>query len=344
MKNMYSLKIGISMALIALFISCKNELNTVDVWKDVPVIYGFLSIDDTASYVRVEKAFVDPNVGPQTLAQRPDSLYYADATVTLYRVRNPTEKFTLQKVDATTEGYPRNDGFFAKTPNFLYKIKSSRLGLKADEEWTIEVQKKGDTKPIAKAVTKVVGNFDITFPFDDPKRPLSISYDKSFTVRIENENEKTAKLFDVNIIVNYDETIGATTTKKKTVWTFASGVVRKTLTGGTPEPIVSFSRIGKDFYEFMKASVPVVAGSVRKFTGIDVEILSGGQELIEYLTVGQANIGITGSQSIPVFTNVQGGLGIFSSRSRVVKTNIQLDFDALDLLKSGEITRQLNFR
>jgi hypothetical protein len=345
MKKMRLTAWVLSIATAFLINACNNELTTIESWKDVPVIYGFLSIDDTATYMRVEKAFVDPDKSGPEVAQIADSLYYTDATVTLYRVRTPAERFELTRVNGATEGYPRKSGTFAATPNILYKIKTSRLNLKTGEEWVIEVQRKGETKPIAKATTKVVGNFDIVFPDNNPLRPLSLSYDRAFNVRIESETEKTARIFDVNIIVNYDETeSGKPTVRRQVIWSFAPGSVRKVPNSGNPDPIVSFSRIGRDFSEFMRANVPIIPGVVRNFKGIDVELLSGGQELIDYLTVGQANIGITGSQTIPTFTNVTGGLGIFTSRSRVLKTGILLDFDGLDLLKTGALTRELNFR
>lgn len=344
MKKNILLKIVMLLGFYSLFNACNNELNTVEAWKDVPIVYGILSIDDTATYIRVEKAFVDQNTGAYQLAKIADSLYYKDATVTLYRTKNTLDKFTLTRVDGTTEGYPRNAGIFATTPNVLYKIKTATLNLKEGESWTIEVQRKGETKPVAKSSTTVVGNFDITFPYNETTRPLSIAYDKAFNVRIESETEKSTKIFDVNIIVNYDETIGSTTTKKSVTWAFATGTIRKGLTGGTPEPIVAFSRLGKEFYQFMQANVKVEAGAIRKFTGIDVEVLFGGQEFIDYQTIGSANIGITGSQTLPVYTNITGGLGIFTSRAKTIKKGVQLDFDALDLLKNGEYTRTLNFR
>ena len=60
------------------FTACKDELNTVEGWKDIPVVYGLLSLNDTATYIRIEKAFVDPNKSAFDIAQIPDSLYYKD--------------------------------------------------------------------------------------------------------------------------------------------------------------------------------------------------------------------------------------------------------------------------
>ena len=57
-------------------VSCDNELDTIEEYKDIPVVYGFISLSDTAQYIRIERAFVDPNQSALDLAQNPDSLYY----------------------------------------------------------------------------------------------------------------------------------------------------------------------------------------------------------------------------------------------------------------------------
>ena len=105
-------------------VACNNDFNPVSGYKDIPVVYGFLSPTDTATYLRVEKAFVDAAKSPNEIAQIPDSLYYKDVTVTLVRTRD-NARFILRQVDGTKEGYPRQSGIFATSPNFLYKISSS---------------------------------------------------------------------------------------------------------------------------------------------------------------------------------------------------------------------------
>lgn len=330
--------------LISVFIStqsCNDELNTVEGWKDIPVVYGFLSLNDTATYLRVEKAFVDPQKSAYDVAQIPDSLYYKDVTVQLVRVKN-NERFTLTRVEGNTEGYVRNTGIFAKAPNYLYKIKNTTLNLKSDEEWRIELLRKGETKAFAQSSTKVVGDYEVTNP---ATTPVFLRYDNTFNITVQTD-ELSARLFDVKVIFNYDEIDAATPNKtvtKNVTWGFASGTTRKS-SGSTPDPIATFSRKGQDFYEFLGNSIPVVAGVKRTFKSIDIEVYSGGQELINYITIGIANTGITGSQTIPTYTNITNGLGIFTSRNRTIKKDVKLSDAAIDLLINGEFTRKLNFK
>ena len=321
--------------------ACKNELVTIEGWKDIPVVYGLLSLNDTATYFRIEKAFVDATKTPNELAQLPDSLYYKDVTVTLVRTRN-NERFILTQVNGNTEGYVRKDGIFAKAPNYLYKIKNSDLTLKADEEWRIEVQRKGETKPIAKATTKVIGNYEVTNP---STTPVFLRLDNNFTLTLETE-EKTGKFYDIKLLFNYDETDPTkpnSTVAKQLKWDFTTSGQRRS-SGNVPDPILSFTRKGQDFYTFLGDNIPETAGVIRTFKSIDFEIYIGGQEFIDYITVGIANTGITGSQTIPTYTNIENGLGLFSSRNKVVKTGVKFSDVALDLLKNSAFTKKLNFR
>ncbi len=54
-----------------LFTACDNELVVTDQWKDIPVVWGFLSKSDTAHYIRVEKAFLDPKISANVIARHP---------------------------------------------------------------------------------------------------------------------------------------------------------------------------------------------------------------------------------------------------------------------------------
>jgi hypothetical protein len=328
-------------SIVLCFNACKNELVTVEGWKDIPVVYGLLSLNDTATYFRVEKAFIDATKTPNELAQLPDSLYYKDATVSLVRTRS-NERFNLTQVNGNTEGYVRKDGVFAKAPNYLYKIKNAVLNLKADEEWRVEVLRKGETKPIAKATTKIIGNYDVINP---STTPVFLRLDNNFTLTLETE-ERTGKIYDIKLLFNYDETDPTkpnSTVTKQLTWDFTTSGQRKS-SGAIPDPILNFTRKGQDFYEYLGNNIPVTAGVVRTFKSIDFEIYIGGQEFIDYLNVDIANTGITGSQTIPVYTNIDNGLGLFSSRSKTVKMGVKLSDAANELLKNSEFTKKLNFR
>ena len=337
MKNIQTtLKWAFFALLIILFnTACNDELNLIESGKETPIVYAFLSLNDTATYIRVEHAFVDAKKPAADLAKIADSLYYSNITVTLVRVSN-NERFVLTRVNGNTEGYVRDAGVFATAPNYLYKIKNANLAMQPDEQWRILIQRNGDTKVLAQATTKVVGNYSIFAP--QAGASLFLTYDNTFNVSIET-TEITAKFYDVKVIMNYDEVIGSVRTAKKAEWLLASGSPRR----GT-DIQTSFRRNAKDFYAFLGNNIPINANATRFFKDFDVEVTAGGQELIDFVSVGIANIGITGSQAIPTFTNVENGLGLFTSRNKVVIKGMRLNDQSTDLLKTGDLTKNLNFR
>ena len=69
---------------VLFFSSCDNELKLLDEWKDIPVVYGVLSPNDTAHYIRVEKAFLDPEKSAFEVARIADSLYYPDEQIEVF--------------------------------------------------------------------------------------------------------------------------------------------------------------------------------------------------------------------------------------------------------------------
>ncbi len=336
------LKIQIILLILIVFlVACNNDFNPVSGYKDIPVVYGFLSPTDTATYIRVEKASVDASKSPNDIAQIPDSLYYSDVTVTLVHILDNT-RYVLQKVDGTKEGYPRQSGIFATSPNYLYKISNKILNFKADETWRIELQHKSDTKPFAQSSTKIVG----TYTFFIPNNVQTWTYTSGGIFRVQTD-EKSASTYDLKLVFNYDETDPTkpgSTISQKIVWDYVSNQTRNVGTDGIPDPEIKFSRNPQDFYTFLQTNIAEKPGIVRNFKSIDLILYAGGSEFISYETNGILNIGITGSQSIPVFTNIINGLGLFSSRTAVTYKGIILSDASLELLKNGDFTKKLNFK
>ncbi len=343
MKKIH-LKIFLS-ACIVLIISllvqsCANELVAVEQTENTkPVIYGFLNLSDSVTYIRVEKTFADATRQPSEVAQIPDSIYFKNVNVSLVR---GTQRFNLQKTDGNTEGYPRADGFFARAPNTLYKIKTSDLGLKTNDLWRIEVQNPTESKVLATSQARVIGGFDLTAPAPTVTT-LNLRYDNTFTISVQTE-DTVARAFDVNVILKYRETENGKTTEKSSIWRHSIGTLRRLEANGRPSLVQTFSRRGQDFFQHLGETLPKNTSLTRQFVGIDLEILAVGESLFDFINFGKATSGITGSQNVPIFTNITGGFGVFSSRNRSIRTNFLLTNAALDLLKTGDLTRDLNFR
>lgn len=315
--------------------SCSNDFDVTAEWKDIPVVYGTLSLQDEAHYIRVEKAFLDPKSSALDIARNPDSLYYANATVQLERVSNG-QVFTLSRVDGNLEGLVREDGIFAESPNWLYKISSAAIELQGGEVIRLLIDR-GNGLPVVTAQTIVQEEGVQRGP--TPGSSFNFVGNDDTVVRWSSPAE--AKIFDVKLILRYVEVPkdnSGPPVEKSIEWQWAQGKRFEFF-----EAQYTLSKPGTEFFEVLANSIPEDETLNRFFQGIDVEIISGGEALEKYINVALANSGITGSQEIPSYTNLSEGLGIFSSINYLVTKNYLLTATTRDSLRNGSITGHLNF-
>ncbi|MBI1226846.1 MAG: hypothetical protein GC192_16550 [Bacteroidetes bacterium] len=318
--------------------SCSNDFDVNAKWKDIPITYGLLDISDTAHYIRVEKAYLDPKKDALELAKIPDSIYYNDAIVQLVRTSNG-EVFTLQKVDGNKWGFPREDGVFATEPNWLYRIDSNEIRLKAGEHIQLRIDRGG-------GLPEVTSQAVILSPIKLNNPPPQTS-GFGFTSNAVSKTDvawsaaDSAYIFDVTLYVRYAEylkTDPSQIVEKTIVWPWARGLRRESNSNA-----FQVEKFGSEFYELMKNNIPVDANLKRVFLGIDVEIIAGGGYLEKYVNVSLANSGITASGEIPTYSNLSEGKGIFDSVNKYRRNGIGIQDKTRDSLKMGYLTKNLNF-
>lgn len=333
-------KIYNSLFIIVLFAlsSCSNDFDLIADWEDIPVVYGFISIADTAHYIRLEKAFLDPEISPLKLAQIPDSIYYPDAKVKLVKTADNRE-YIFTKVDGNLEGYQRESGIFVDAPNWLYKLKTEGLDtLSPDTEYQLIINRSEDTEPIT-ATTELITEINISIPPE--LSSLSFTNINNGTplnpkVRWSYNKENTA-VFNVNLTFFYEETIDGITQNKSFIWPLA-----KNLRANGTLPLETVEIDSKGFFLTVASNIEEKLTATRKFLYLELEVLAGGPAFRDYLDFNQANIGLTSSQVIPNFTNMSLGYGMFTSVFTVSQNN-SINDRALDSLRRGQYTKLLNF-
>ncbi|MFK7946802.1 MAG: hypothetical protein AB8G11_04380 [Saprospiraceae bacterium] len=324
---------------ILLITSCSNDFDLTEDWKDITVAYGLLDQSQAVQYIRVEKAFLDPTTSAITIAQIADSLYYDNIRVELraFRPNNPGGSiFPLQRVNAEDEGFTREDGIFATSPNYLYKLEEP-----IDEDFTYRlVITKGDGSTI-EAETKICEDFEITSPFSLTS-PLDFDAEEGGQSSIFRWNSKTnSKFYNVKMLIEIRETDITdpnSTTNRKLVWNIVDNVKPNT-TG-----LVRIEPSGIEFFNFLANELE--PGFTRQLVGVELVIGAGGEALLEYIETGQVNAGITGADLIPTYTNLDGGdaYGIFSSRFYKTFGQYQsFTTETLDSLSDGYRTNDLGF-
>ena len=321
---------------VMFFSACTTEVDLEGSWKDIPVVHGFLSRQDTAHYLRIEKAFLPVNGDARAVAQLPDSLYYDDAVVQIEKLRTG-EIYALRRVDGNREGYLREDGPFATSPNYLYKILASEIKLDEGEPVRLLLNRGGQL-PLVTAETNVLE--DLVPRTTSPSSPINMDYTRR--VNFAWSAGTNARIFDIRLKIYYRESLPDNSNQfvtRQIEW-----VLEEDLRRQDELERVAISFLGEEFYVFLSQNISVDDRVIRIFDHLDLEIVAAGQELVDLLRVSNANLGITSFQSVPVYSNLSEGRGIFSSRAVASRRRLTLNAPSLDSLRNGAITRALNFR
>lgn len=315
-------------------VACSTDFDLEGDYSSIPVIYAFINKQDTAHYIRVERSFLTGGADATQLALDPNNLYFPNATVELEKTTTG-QKYTLTRVDGNLEGYVREDGPFAKAPNYLYKIKASQLNLKGGETLKVNVIP-GESIPSASATTTVLSDLQ---SLDRPASPVTmVDYNRSITFAW--NAPVTARLFDIRLYIHYRESsTGSTFVNKTLEWPVVKDYERE-----DQELRVAYTITGEQFYKFLAANIDNSVNRRRIFDGFDVLVTAGGQEMADFVRISRANLGITSSQVTPKYSNVTNGVGVFSSRGTLLRTGLQLSGPSSDSLRLGKFTKTLGFQ
>ena len=312
------------------FVACDNDLEVTAPWKDIPVVYGFLSPTDTAHYIRIEKAFLDPNTSAEEIARIPDSLYYKNLDAAIVDVARDM-RFQLEEVDGALEGYIRDEGIFAENPNILYKVDASDLDLTAERRYRLEINR-AESLPTVTAEIEQVKRAVIKRPV--PNTELRFPYEQDFKVLWEFADN--AFFYDVSLLIRFDEGMtGVPGSYEPVVLEWALG---RNITANDVEVL------GITFYEYLAAELEADPSISRIFNSVDCLVRSGGEELYTFRTIQLANSGITGAGGdIPQYTNLSEGFGLLTSSNLDRINELGLHPETMDSLRNGVITKDLNF-
>jgi hypothetical protein len=335
-------KLLFSLSFAALLIqSCSNDFEVAAPWKEVPIAYAILSPKDTAHYVRVEKAFLDPETSALQIAQIPDSLYYAENAIDVYLEEvNTGKRYQLNRVDGNLEGYVRQGGIFATQPNWLYKTKEN---IKPGNPYRLRIIRK-DGQADVTAQTSVPGNFFIQNP-NQVELPPKITFlrDKSSTVTW--LTDVNGVFFKINFRIRYRENaLNGTLIKRDTLYWTPIENIRRTNSQSSGSYIGTVPISAESFYRFLVENLPAAPNSTRRFEGIDITLEGGGREIDEYLESATANSGITGAELVTTYTNLSEGFGIFTAKNVVTLANILVTPETVNSMNQQSPERDLSFQ
>ncbi len=316
--------IGIFSLLLS---SCTEDFDLTEPWKDIPVMYAMLNRFDTAQYVRIEKAFVSEDLSAAEIAKNPDSLYYKSAKVTLVN-KTANKSYIMTKVDASKENYIRQEGDFATTPNFLYKVKTKDIILRGQDDIVIELDRGDGSKIVSSQINMIK---DVKLELDDLIRELGFNPTLNQTYSWQPGSNAQVFNFKLNIQVEERNSTDGSIVKKILSTNILSNGIEKNATIN-----------GKVFYDLLSSNLIANPAISRSILDVSLELKSGSKELRDYLTIVNANTGLTASLEIPRYSNISEGFGIVYSTCFWTKS-FSVSPNTINFLRTLDQTKNLNF-
>ena len=329
--------------------SCNNDIKIAAPWKETIVIYGLLDPAASINYIRIQKAYLDPEGNAFQFVDQSDSIYPKELSVKLYIKKNGTVLDTIfpQLVNGDDIGIKKDTGLFSNTPNYLYKIDKkifdSRLITGGSDDYEYELKVKNiKTGYSCSAKTNTTGLLISSAPVDESSTSITINDKPTSFLSVVYSEGRNVKTYDLNIRFWYEEIQKSDTSIKSLKyinWEIFKNRPTKSLRGYETQ---FFQIPGSYFYEILKASVVPNGKIIRKAKYCDVEYFGAGEDLYTFIQVNKPSIGIV--QKRPEYTNVSNGLGIFSSRYITSFKNMPLSAEMKNTIKNSVYTQGLNFQ
>lgn len=335
-------KILSAVAILSMFaVSCSTKFKVGAEYKDVTVVYGLLSVTDTAHYIKITKGYYDENLNNLELAKNPDSIYFNGLQVKIEVLNNGTviQTIPLDLVDLIKEGYPKDPGTFSNAANYAYKFKKT---LDPSKSYRLLITNLSSGKLIQGETTVIdnsVAKFKFIKPndnaeeltFSDPINPYVFSW----------RGPSNAAFYDVVIRFKYQEVNLSTL---DTAYIEKDIPVVKNISSIVGDQKTSLSNVA--FFKQLNSFISEAPLNIKRYIDTpDLFILAGGQDLKTYIDVNTAQGGITYDQIKPNYTNLSGEnvFGILSTRGQISLPNIRFSGGTLDSIMTGSYNLKLRF-
>lgn len=306
-----------------LFSSCSTDVDLLDEYKPITVVYCLLNTQDNTQYIKVNKAYLGEG-NALVMAEQNDSINYqpGEIDVTLQKI-NPATGQVIQTITCldTTE-IPKDDGLFSNPAQLLFYTNEV---IDANSNYKLVVNRHEDAALVT-AVSPVVGNLSVTTPINSIG--LYNSNNSAFiNPSIRWSQATNAKIYNVVVRFTYYQNQDTLTLD----YNLGNMVPENT------QPPYSLTLEGDRYFQFIASSFQTATNTLTADSSLAVIVTAGAEDFYTYILVNEPSIGLI--QEKPVFTNINNGTGIFSSRWK--KTfKFKMNTATYDELRFGTVTGQ----
>lgn len=324
-------KLGLLFAVVLLINSCKTDIDVLADWKETAVVYGLLNQNDTAHYIRVNKAFLGEGNAIEMAGVFDSINYPAYLKVKIERWKNGNmvSSDTLERDLSVV----KESGLFSSPGQVLFKLKKT---IYDDSEYRLHVLNSKSNYYLT-SKTSLVGDFVIDKP--TPSTPSVSFTNPTVPYKVIWKTSDNGRLYDFVLRFNYiEEDLVTTIQTPKYVDIYFGTQKSRTLNGGETMEV---SFLGEFFYKSLTNYIKPDAAVKRIIGKLDFIFSVAADDFSTYMEVNQPSTGIV--QEKPEYTNVENGFGIFSARYNKSVANIALNDPSKDSLRYGIFTKNLGF-
>lgn len=308
------------------FVSCDNKLEINAPYREIPVIYGFININDTVQYLRIQKVFQNSiEVKANEASKISDSLELKNIKVQLIVVR----AFTKDTINCyRTNEISKEAGFFANDKNFIYKSNAYNLKQYPDiQSVNLNVI---DTLTGNKytAMCNLIGDQTIE------SRNITISENSASKFRFSYIINTSAYIIDAAIRLKYLEAPLSNPTafeeKSYDYYVQSSDETAKYQPNSTVSFLIKSPDVLKDWRAYFDKQSKNVT---RQYVGVEYVTWGASAELQDIQEVSKPNISFV--QKRTDYSNIKGGaLGLFAARTINIQTAINVDNGGIAIIKT----------
>ena len=323
-----TLKLAGQFLILALFVSCTEEVEVNAFGPPVNVVYCLLDPGQDMQYVRIARSYHGSENSPGTTPSA-DSITWSEK-FTVY-IEELDENNLISEIHhfSPSVNIIKDTGLFSREGLDLYKAQFRPEPLKT---YNLYVYFEND-RLITSGSTTIPGPIKIIDPMPVRGRKINLQSGSSFTVRW--EPAELASVYQTFFRVFYREEPGSDIGLKNIK--LKSAV---TLDISNPN-MIERSISGNNFILECIEQVDSTLSVTREIVNVSFEMFMGGEELgfYYYSQTGRNNL----SSSVNEYTNLTNGIGVFSSINRFEISNLELSNTTLDELAYSDKTRHLGF-
>lgn len=306
----YKVLLFLTLPILMIFNSCETDFDITADYKEIAIVYGLLSQNDSVHYLRINKAFLGDGNALTYAGIHDSSSYGNDINVVLIETNISGIQKTIQFDTSTIHN--KEEGVFYAPDQLMYKA-NYVLDTKSNYELKVTHKKTGFE---VTSITNLVQDFSITKPTAAanviPK--LDFKRDTVSVQKIEWNTAVNGRLYQPTLRFYFKETSFTSDTITRYIdWVFPSSKASDLL--GGKKLSVEFK--SEAFYLLCEDKIPYADAAkeedvnTRLVDHFDILFTVVGDEFSTYLDVNGPTTGLLLEK--PSYSNINNGLGLFSS-------------------------------